>query len=126
MSVSAKYRGMSNRLEPTQTYDGRLTVRVLRETEETLTLRCSSYEEAIRTVKEYQDTAVAVKIEERDDEVVFDSARMAIDDWVVEWRKAKRRLSVDVEAHDCPHDNVACVADDRCTQCQIDTVQGQV
>jgi hypothetical protein len=50
---------------------------------------------------------------------------MAVDDWVTESRKAKRRLSVDVEVHDCPHDNVACGADDRCTQCQIDTVRNQ-
>jgi hypothetical protein len=116
---------MPDRPEPTQTYDGRLTARVLRETEETLTTRCSSHDAAIRKVRQCEDAAVAVKMEDRNDEVVFNSTQMAVDDWVTESRKAKRRLSVDVEVHDCPHDNVACGADDRCTQCQIDTVRNQ-
>jgi hypothetical protein len=61
----------------------------------------------------------------RDGEVVFDSAEMNIDDWETEWQHAKRRLSVDIEEHECSYDNVACVADDLCVKCKIDKVQTQ-
>lgn len=116
---------MSDRPGPTERYDGTLTVRILREKQKTVRLQCSSYDEAIQTVKQHREVATAIKIENRDREVVFDSARMDIDDWTTEWKKAKRRFSADVEAHDCPYDNIACVADDLCTQCQIDRVQNR-
>ncbi|MFC4541425.1 hypothetical protein ACFO5R_05735 [Halosolutus amylolyticus] len=116
---------MTSGLDPTESYDGRITVLVLEDEGRRERIRCSSYEAAIETAKEAAPSATAVKIVDRDDEVVFTSAEMDIDDWASEWRHAKRRLSVDVEAYDCPYDSVGCFADDRCVQCQIDRVQEQ-
>lgn len=50
---------------------------------------------------------------------------MDIHDWEVEWKKEKRRLSVNVEAHDCPYDDRACFSDDLCVKCKMDKVQDQ-
>ncbi len=66
-----------------------------------------------------------VKIENRDDDIVFNSEEMDIEAWEIEWKNAKRRLSVDIPDHDCPYDEISCFADDLCTQCQIDKVQDQ-
>lgn len=116
---------MSNGLEPTESSDGRISVLILSDTGRRDRRECSSYEAAIETVKETAPSATVVKIVDRDGEVVFTSAEMDIHDWESEWRTAKRRLSVDVEAYDCPHDSVACFADDHCVPCQIDIVQAQ-
>jgi hypothetical protein len=35
------------------------------------------------------------------------------------------RLTVNVEAHDCPCDNKACLSDDLCVQFKMDKVQDQ-
>ncbi len=88
-------------------------------------IRCSSYHDAIDVVKEHQYAVTAAKIIDRDDDVVFTSADMNVDDWAVEWEHAKRRFSVTVEEYDCPYDNVACFADDLCVQCKMDKVQNQ-
>ncbi|WP_265109968.1 hypothetical protein [Halosolutus halophilus] len=114
---------MTRGLEPTESYDGRITVLVLRDEGRRDRIRCSSYEDAIETAKEAVSSATVVKIVDRDDEVVFTSAEMDIGVWATEWRHAKRRLSVDVEEYDCPYDSVGCFADDLCVQCQIDRVQ---
>lgn len=114
---------MSHGLEPTEEYDGSLTVRLLDDQSGTETVRCESYEDAIAVVKANHESVTVAKIVDRDGDVVFTSAEMAIDDWEREWEHAKRRLSVDVEEYDCPYDNIACFADDLCVDCQIDRVQ---
>jgi hypothetical protein len=117
---------MTRGLEPSEGYDGSITVHVLRDKNRNEKVRCSSYQEAINTVKRMNESAVATKIEGRDGEFVFTSDEMDIEDWETEWKKQKRRLSFDIEAHECPYDNVACVADDLCVQCGIDKVQRQL
>ena len=116
---------MTGGLDPTEEYDGSITVRLLDDNSRTEEIRCSSYYDAIDVVKEHQYAVTAAKIIDRDGDVVFTSADMDIDDWEVEWEHAKRRLSVNVEEYDCPYDNVACFADDLCVQCKIDKVQNQ-
>jgi hypothetical protein len=116
---------MTGGLDPTEAYDGSITVHILRDTQNNKETRCSSYQEAIQTVKKYRESAVATKIEDRDGEIVFTSDEMTIEDWVAEWENAKRSLSVNIEAHECPYDNVACVADDLCVKCKMDKVQSQ-
>lgn len=116
---------MAGGLDPTEEYDGSITVRLLDDSAETEVIRCTSYYDAIDVVKEHQYAVTAAKIIDRDGDVVFTSADMDIDDWAVEWEHAKRRLSVDVEEYDCPYDNVACFADDLCIQCKMDKVQNQ-
>lgn len=114
---------MVHGLEPTEEYDGSIVVHLLDDTAGREKIRCGSYEEAIAVVKENHRSVTVAKIVDRDGNVVFTSSDMNIDDWETEWEHAKRRLSVDVEAYDCPYDNVACFADDHCIQCQIDAVK---
>jgi hypothetical protein len=114
---------MTRGLEPSEEFDGSITVHVLRDKEANEKVRCSSYKEAIGAVKSENRSAVATKIEDRDGEIVFNSDEMDIEDWVVEWENQKRSLSVNVEAHECPYDNVACVSDDLCVKCKMDKVQ---
>lgn len=116
---------MTHGMNPTEEYDGTITVHVLMDKEERERIRCSSYEEAIETVKRKEESATVTKIEDRDERIVFASDEMDIRDWEVEWKKAKRRLSVNVEAHDCPYDNKACFSDDLCVRCKMDKVQNQ-
>ncbi|MGQ3411638.1 hypothetical protein ACT4ML_05185 [Natrinema sp. LN54] len=116
---------MTRGLEPTEEYDGSIVVRLLDDQSGTERVRCPSYEDAIAVVKEHHRSVTVAKIVDRDGDIVFTSAGMDIDDWETEWEHAKRRLSVDVEEYDCPYDNIACVADDHCIQCQIDAVQEQ-
>jgi hypothetical protein len=112
-------------LEPSEEYDGRLTVHVLRDRDSKEKIVCHSYREAIETVRRKNESAVATKIEDRDGTIVFSSDEIDIDDWVVEWEDQMRSLAVDVDAHDCPYGNVACVSDDLCVQCKMDKVQDQ-
>lgn len=116
---------MTHGLEPSEEYDGTITVRVLMDKKDQEQFRCSSYKEAIKMVKRKEESATVTKIVDRDNQVVFTSDEMDIQDWEVEWKKEKRRLTVDVEAHDCPYDNKACFSDDLCVQCQMDKVQDQ-
>lgn len=116
---------MSYGLEPTEEYDGSIVVRLLDDRSGREEIRCASYEDAISAVKANHESVTVAKILDRDGDVVFTSAEMAIDDWETEWEHAKRRLSVDVEAYDCPYDDIACFADDLCIECQIDRVQEQ-
>lgn len=116
---------MTGGLDPTEKYDGSVTVRLLDDTAETREIRCSSYEDAIDVVEARGPDVTVAKIVDRDGDVVFTSAEMDIDTWKHEWEHAKRRLSVDVEAYDCPYDNIACFADDLCVQCKMDTVRDQ-
>ncbi|WP_254837849.1 hypothetical protein [Natronomonas marina] len=116
---------MTRGLEPTESYDGSITVHVLNDKRDDVKIQCASYQEAIRTVKQHRDGATATKIADRDGRIVFTSAEMKLEEWVAEWERAKRSLSVDVEAHECPYDNVACVADDLCVKCQMDVVRDQ-
>ncbi|ADB62254.1 hypothetical protein Htur_3391 [Haloterrigena turkmenica DSM 5511] len=116
---------MTHGLEPTEEYDGSITVRLLDDESGTEEIRCSSYEDAIDRVKECQHAVTAAKIVAGDGSVVFTSADMDIDDWERVWRREKRRQSVQVEDHDCPHDSVSCFADDLCVQCQIDNVRDE-
>jgi hypothetical protein len=114
---------MTEGLEPTEEYDGTVTVRVSNDGGGRTTISCSSYEEAIGVVKREVHEATVVEILDREGEVVFDSADMNIENWEVEWKHAKRRLSVDVEERECPYDNVACFADDLCVECKMDEAQ---
>lgn len=116
---------MDRGLEPTETSDGRVTVRLLDDESGTETHRCGSYERAIQVVREHVDRVTAAKIVDRDDEVVFDSTELDIDRWARDWERQKRRLSVSVDAYDCPYDSVACFADDLCVQCKMDAVKEQ-
>ncbi|RBI60025.1 hypothetical protein DMJ13_20285 [halophilic archaeon] len=114
---------MGDGMVPTEEYDDRIRVVVLNDKQGRQTISCASYPEAIAVVKDKQPAATAVKIENRDGEIVFTSDEMDIHEWEQEWKRAKRRLSVDVEKRECPYDNTACFADDLCVQCQIDQVQ---
>lgn len=114
---------MTDGLEPTEEYDGTVTVLVLEESGDRERVQCSSYRNAIELVKQRRSSDTVVKIEDRDGEIVFTSAEMDIRNWETEWQHAKRRLSVDVDERECPYDNVACFADDLCVQCKMDEVQ---
>ncbi len=116
---------MTDRLDPTEEYDGSITVRLLDDTAETRQIQCTSYYDAIDAVKNHQHAVTVVKIIDRDGDIVFTSAEMDINDWAAEWEHAKRSLSVTVDEYDCPYDNVGCVADDLCIQCKMDKVQDQ-
>ncbi|SDR05670.1 hypothetical protein [Natronobacterium texcoconense] len=116
---------MARGLDPTEEYDGSITVRLLDDETGTEDISCPSYEDAIEVVKENRYSVTAAKIIDRDSNVVFTSAEMEIDDWEAAWRREKRRQSVQVEEYDCPYDSVSCFADDLCVQCKIDTVQEQ-
>lgn len=110
-------------LEPTEEYDGSVTVRLFDDDGGRDSVRCPSYEEAVEVAETERETSDVVEIVDRDGDVVFDSSDMEIENWEVEWRRARRRLSVDVEEYDCPYDDRACFADDLCVRCQIDKVQ---
>jgi hypothetical protein len=75
---------MTHKLKPFEEYDGSITVQVLRDKEKPERIRCSSYEEAIETVKEKVESATVVKIVDRDNQIVFKSDEMDIQDWEVE------------------------------------------
>ncbi|MEF8800155.1 MAG: hypothetical protein V5A27_12230 [Halapricum sp.] len=85
----------------------------------------STYRAAVETIKSVSEQATVAKLETEDGEIVFRSDEMSIEDWENEWKRAKRRLSVDVEDRECPYDTVGCISDDRCVQCQMDRVQDQ-
>lgn len=110
-------------LEPTEEYDGAVTVRTFDDDGGREQIRCRSYEDAIDVAKEARTSSDVVEIVGSDGDLVFDSAEMKLEDWEVEWKNEKRRLAVDVERHECPYDNRACFADDLCVRCQIDKVQ---
>ncbi|MDS0477202.1 hypothetical protein [Natrinema sp. 1APR25-10V2] len=116
---------MPGGLDPTEEYDGSVTVRLLDDSSGTREIQCSSFCAAIETVEEHQYSVTVAKIIDRDDNVVFTSADMDIDDWKTEWEHAKRSLSVDVDEYDCPYDDIACFADNLCVQCKMDKVQSQ-
>lgn len=116
---------MAHGLEPTEEYDGSVSVRLLDDTGANEEIRCASYEAAIDVVKENEDAVTVAKIVDRDGDVVFTSADGDIRDWETEWTHAKHRIAADVEKYDCPYDNVACFADDRCVQCKMDEVQSR-
>jgi hypothetical protein len=63
---------------PTEEYDGTITVRVLHDRADDERFRCSSYHDAIETVRRENDGAVATKIEDRDGEIVFTSDEMRL------------------------------------------------
>lgn len=85
----------------------------------------ATYREAIETIKTEGEQADVAKLETEDGEIVFRSDEMNIEDWENEWKRARRRASVDVEEWECPYENVGCIADDRCIQCQMDRVKEQ-
>jgi hypothetical protein len=114
---------MTGGLDPTETIDNSVSVLVFDDKGRDDRVRCSSYEEAISVAKSEIRPSVFVQIEAADGDVVFSSETMEIESWETEWRRAKRRRSVDVERHDCPHGSVGCFADDLCVECQIDRVQ---
>ena len=116
---------MTNHIEPTEEYDGRIRVKLLDDYADTRVIPCSSYTEAITLVKEHQHEVTTAKIIDREQEVVFSSADMDIDVWESIWKNEKRRLSVNVEDRDCPYDNISCFFDDLCVQCKMDKLQDE-
>ncbi|RZV08061.1 hypothetical protein BDK88_3023 [Natrinema hispanicum] len=116
---------MRSGLDPTEVYDGSITVRLLDDRTGTETVACSSYEEAIEVVKENQQSVTVAKISNRNTDVVFTSPDMDIDDWESIWHREKLRQSANGDEYDCPYDSVSCFADDLCVQCEIDKVQRQ-
>jgi len=116
---------MTNGLEPTEEYDGRVTVHVLREDGGRERVRCRSYEAAVETVREEVAPGTVAKIEDRDGDVVFTSAEMDIDAWETEWRHARHRLSADGDAdvEECAYGNDGCVPDAPCVQCRMDAMR---
>ncbi|WP_248516287.1 hypothetical protein [Salinarchaeum laminariae] len=112
--------------EPTESYDGSITVRILDDETGKRLERCSSFVEAIEIVKENQYTHVETKIVDRDGDVVFSSVDHDIDTWESIWKQEKLRQGVDVEEYDCPYDNISCFADDLCVQCKMDKVQDDI
>lgn len=111
-------------LEPTESIDNEITVLVL-ESPGQERLPCSSFSEAIATVKRKTKPGRVLKIEDQDEEIVLNSELMDIEDCENEWNVAKRRLGVDMEEHDCQYNNAGCVADDLCPQCKMDKIQRQ-
>lgn len=111
--------------EPTEEYDGSITVRTFDDDGGRNQTDCDSFEEAIDLVKDVHHAVEVVEMIHPNGDVVFDSSEMDIDNWAAEWKHAKRRQSVDVEERECPYDNVACFADDLCVRCKIDKVQEQ-
>lgn len=116
---------MSNSPDPTEEYDGSITVLLLDDRTGREEISCSSFKQAIQIVKDKQDSVTAAKIIDRDDDIVFSSVEMNIEQWETIWKKEKRRLTVDVEEYDCPYNNISCFADDLCVQCKMDKVQDQ-
>jgi hypothetical protein len=116
---------MPGGLEPTESTEKGITVVLLGEEGKRERIHCNSFTEAISVVREELAPKTVAKIENRNQEIVFTSEEMDIDDWENEWKHAKRRLSVDVEEYDCPYDTVGCFADDHCAQCKMDRVQDQ-
>lgn len=116
---------MDEWLEPTEEYDGSITVHVLDDDGDRERVRCASYEDAIDVVKDERSVATVVKIEDRDGEVVFTSAEMDIDEWEREWQRAKRGLSVEVDERECPYGSVSCFPDERCVQCTMDAMRAE-
>lgn len=116
---------MERGLEPTEEYDGSISVHVLDDGGDRDRVRCDSYQDAIRMVKDERSDSTVVKIEDRDGEIVFTSAEMDIDEWEREWKHAKRSLSVEVEDRECPYESVSCFPGDLCAQCTIDAVRAE-
>ncbi len=114
---------MTDPTDPTETYDGRIMVQLLRDTQDNEEIPCSSFTEAISVVKKKRHLATVSKIVDRDDDVVFSSSDVDIETWERVWKNEKRRLSVTVEEYDCPYDSISCFADDLCVQCKMDKLQ---
>lgn len=125
MCYHGKDCSMSGGLDPTEEYDGRITVRLLWDHSPPEDVVCSSYYEAIDVVKSKQQSVTAIKIIDRDGDVVFTSAEMDIEQWETQWEHAKRSLSVNVEEYECPYDSISCFADDLCVRCKMDKIQNR-
>jgi len=114
---------MIDKTGPTETYDGRITVRLLRDKGDNESISCHSIEESIKVLKQNEHSVTTAKIIDQDGDVVFSSIDTSIEDWETVWKREKRRLSVSVEEHDCPYNNIACVSDDLCVKCKMDKAQ---
>lgn len=114
---------MSDGLNPTEEYNGGITVRLLDDEDGTDVIECSSYKEAIEVVKEHRRSVTAAKIIGRGGEVQFTSANTDIETWERVWQREKRSLGVNVETYVCPYENISCFADDLCVQCKMDKLQ---
>lgn len=117
---------MTDRLAPTEEYDGRIRVKLLDDHAKKSVIPCSSYTKAISLVKEHQHDVTTAKIVNREQEVVFSSADMDIEVWESIWKNEKRRQSVNVEERECPYDSISCFFDDLCVQCKMDKLQNEL
>lgn len=107
---------------PTEEYERSITVIEISRTSIDRT-DVTSFEDAITAVKARTGHGTVLKIEDPEEEIVFTSEEMDIDDWERVWRREKRRLSVEAEVRECPYDSVGCAADDLCLECQMDEAQ---
>jgi hypothetical protein len=116
--------GKNRKHKPTETTSTKITVRVFRKEKREL-INASSIKEAIQIVREQQQISFTqtVKIELEDDIVYNSEDHGEIETWENEWRRAKRRMSVDATEYDCPHNMAGCVKDDLCLPCQMDHAQ---
>lgn len=114
---------MTDGLQPTEEYDGRLRVKLLDDGNGSQEIPCSSYTEAIDLVKDHQYNVTAAKIIDRDGDVVFTSADMEIEVWESIWKQEKRREAISVEERACPYDSISCFPGDLCVQCEMDKMQ---
>jgi hypothetical protein len=108
---------MSDHASAEQT-EKKITVRKFRHRSRDIT-EVASVKEAISEVKR-EDSSNTRKIS-IDGEIVYNSERNGdIETWEREWKRQKRTLSVDVEAHDCPNGTVGCNKDSLCLDCKLE------
>ena len=116
---------MTDPMDPTESYHGRIMVHLLRDTEDNEETPFSSFTEAIAVIKQKRASASVSKIVDPNEDVVFSSADVDIETWERVWTNEKRRLSVTVEEYECPYDSISCFADDLCVECKMDKLQNQ-
>jgi len=91
------------------------------------TISCTSIKEAISEVKEHSekkptDSGKSPSCQKiiLDGEIVYNSNRNGkIEDWEKEWKRQKKVISVDKEAHNCRFDNESCYEDSLCSECKM-------
>lgn len=112
---------MNREHDPTEITSTEITVRVFRR-EKRQILNASSIKDAIEITREEQQNPFtqSVKIELEDDIVYNSEYHGEIETWENEWRRAKRRMSVDEAEYNCPHNTAGCVKNDLCLPCQMD------
>ena len=68
-------------MEPTERYDGVVTVRTFADNGCRGWIRCRSYEDAMDAAREARTSNEVVEIVDSDGDLVFNSAEMKLEDW---------------------------------------------